>query len=230
MFRSLMCAIFLASLAVNCLAQDATTQQIRREALVQKARAALARGHMPTEIRDFGQSESEAKIRAAFDIPTTEIFLECPLEEVCDLISDTHKIPILLDRRALEEAGLTSDTPVNVDVKNISLRSLLRLIGKDLDLTYVVADEVLQITTIKAAERNLATKMLKLDQSLWAEKVDLVAVIQKNVAPTTWEPFGGPSSMLYLDNILVISATEDVINQVEVIISKLTKLRKQRGR
>lgn len=230
MCRSLLGVLFLGALTVNCFAQDADQQQIRNAALLQKAQAALARGHKPSEIRDFEPTVREAKIRAAFDDETSQTFVETPLEEACKRISKTHNIPILIDRRALEEIGLTPDTPVNVWVEKVKLRSAIRLMLRELDLTYLVADEFLQITTIEAAERNLATKMLKLDQTLLAEKDDLIKVIQKNIVPDAWESSGGPASMMYLGDILIISATDDVIHQAEVIIGKLTALRKKQAK
>ena len=44
-------------------------------------------------------------------------------------------------------------------LRSITLRSALRLILKDLELTYVVRDEVLQITTPEDAESQLITKV-----------------------------------------------------------------------
>src|SRR5205823_11644901 len=59
----------------------------------------------------------------------------------------------------LEEASVSPDTPVTKTLRGVTLRSALRLILKDLELTYVIRDEVLQITTPEDAESQLITKV-----------------------------------------------------------------------
>ena len=85
-----------------------------------------------------GDNAAERRIQASLDDETTQTFLDTPLEEAIDALKETHDIPIVIDRRALEEIGLTPDTPVNVDLKNVSLRSFMRLMLRELDLTYVI--------------------------------------------------------------------------------------------
>ena len=70
-----------------------------------------------------------------------------------------HGIEIQIDHRALEDIGIGSDTPITRNLKGITLRSALRLMLKEMDLTYVVRDEVLQITTPEEAESELTTKV-----------------------------------------------------------------------
>ena len=70
-----------------------------------------------------------------------------------------HLIPIELDVKKLEEAGVNIDTPVTKNLSGITLRSALRLLLNDLELTYVVRDEVLLITTPEEAESQLITKV-----------------------------------------------------------------------
>src|SRR5262249_29642196 len=79
---------------------------------------------------------------------TTDIdFIETPLKDVVDYLKEKHVIPIVLKTKKLEEASVSPDTPVTKQLRAISLRSALNLILEDLELTYIVKDEVLQITT-----------------------------------------------------------------------------------
>ena len=59
----------------------------------------------------------------------------------------------------LEEASIGIDTPVTRSLKGITLRSALRLMLGAMDLTYVIKDEVLLITTPDKASNELATKV-----------------------------------------------------------------------
>ena len=95
-----------------------------------------------------------ARVEDALKDPTTLEFIETPLQDVVDFLKDVHGIEIQIDSRALEDVGIGSDTPVTRNLKGISLRSALRLVLKELDLTYVVRDEVLLITTPEEAEQD----------------------------------------------------------------------------
>lgn len=96
-------------------------------------------------------SEAAKKIFAALDEKTTLEFIETPLSDVVDYLSELHDIGMVLDAKSLDVVGISSDTPITRNLKGISLRSALRLMLKDLELTYIVADEVLQITTPETA-------------------------------------------------------------------------------
>ncbi|MCO6458687.1 MAG: hypothetical protein J5I93_25550 [Pirellulaceae bacterium] len=104
-------------------------------------------------------SPAEEKIFSALDEPTVLQFNDQPLSDVVEFLKDYHKINIIIDNKALDDVGLGSDTPVTQDLSGISLRSGLRLLLKELDLTYVVKDEVLKITTPEEAESDLVTKV-----------------------------------------------------------------------
>ena len=78
---------------------------------------------------------------------TTLEFIETPLQDVVAYLKDLHGIEIQIDQRALDDVGIGSDTPITRAVRGIALRSALRLMLRDLDLAFVIRDEVLLITT-----------------------------------------------------------------------------------
>ena len=102
---------------------------------------------------------AEEQIFEALNDSTTLEFIETPLQDVVDYLKDLHGIEIQIDHRALEDIGIGSDTPITRNLKGITLRSALRLMLKEMDLTYVVRDEVLLITTPEEAESELTTKV-----------------------------------------------------------------------
>ncbi len=104
-------------------------------------------------------SPAEAKIIAALDDKTELDFAEQPLADVVEYLKERHGIEIQLDVKALTDAGLGSDTPITRNLKGISLRSALRLMLSELDLTYVIRDEVLSITSKTEAENLLSTRV-----------------------------------------------------------------------
>jgi hypothetical protein len=91
-----------------------------------------------------------------------EITIEEPEIEIGRLmeqIASRQDITIVFDPVGLEEAGVTKDQLVSHNLKGITLRSALRLILGPLNLTYVIKDEVLQITSVERASEQLVTKV-----------------------------------------------------------------------
>jgi hypothetical protein len=93
------------------------------------------------------RSPAEKKIEEALKQPTQIEFVETPLRDVVDYLKDLHHIEIQLDAAALKDAGLEETTPVTKNLKGISLRSALKLLLDDLQLKYVIHNEVLLITS-----------------------------------------------------------------------------------
>ena len=106
--------------------------------------------------------DAEQRIEKALRSPlhTTGLdYTEQPLQDVVTQLADEYGIPIQLNKTALEEAGIGTDAPVTISLHNISLRSALRLMLKNLQLTYIIQDEVLMITTKEDAEKDLVVKV-----------------------------------------------------------------------
>lgn len=99
----------------------------------------------------------EASIRAALDKVTDVKFIEKPLSGVFDDLQQRHAIEIQLDYAALNDASIPADTPVTKSFKGVTLRSGLNLLLKDLDLTYVIENGVLTVTTMEAAQKRHST-------------------------------------------------------------------------
>ena len=106
-------------------------------------------------VTDQGNNPAEQKIVDALDEETVMLFFDQPLSEVIESIKTRHSIPMIIDEKALAEAGLDSSMTVNQDLRGITLRSGLKLTLNSLGLTYVINDEVLKITTPEAAENEL---------------------------------------------------------------------------
>lgn len=102
---------------------------------------------------------SEQKIYSALDQITNVEFPGNPLNDVIVYLESIHNIPILLDETALNDEGKSGDDEVVLVLSGITLRSALKLLLEPLDLTYVIEDEVMKITTITEAELTLKPKV-----------------------------------------------------------------------
>lgn len=114
---------------------------------------------IPTDLKR--RRPAEKKIEAALEERVNLEFFDTPLTEVMGYIEDVHKITILFDQSALQEFGISADTPVTVELSDVTLESGLDIILQDVvgELTYVVEDEVMKITTVEAAEKKIETRV-----------------------------------------------------------------------
>jgi len=88
----------------------------------------------------------EQKILDALRKPTTVDFLDLPFDDCVTFLSQYHKIPMWLDKKTLLDEGVAYDQPITLKLKDISLRSVLRLILEPMSMSYVVADDVMQFS------------------------------------------------------------------------------------
>lgn len=95
----------------------------------------------------------EVEIRQALNKPVKMRVRDRPLEEVVHDIARQADIPFVLDRATLTDEGVPIDAPVSVPSSENTARSALNLVLNPLQLTWVIRNEVLFITTsAKAGE------------------------------------------------------------------------------
>lgn len=104
-------------------------------------------------------SGAEKRITAALDDQSSAQFVEQPLKVAIEFLASRHEIPILLDKQILEAAGITEDTPITLTVAGVPLRSILNLMLKEHNLTYVIQNDVMMITTVEEAANRLQTRV-----------------------------------------------------------------------
>jgi len=94
------------------------------------------------------RTERELQIEKKLKSPVLLRFTDTPLAEVINQLMRLTGVNIHLDERGLVEEGITSDTPVTINLSDeISLKSALNLILEPLHLSFVIKDEVLKITS-----------------------------------------------------------------------------------
>ncbi len=172
-----------------------------------------------------------AKIKRALHAPLHSQgldFRETPLKDVVTQLQDDYGIPIQIDTPALDEVGISADEPVTVKLHNISFRSALELMLKNYNLTYVIEDEVLIITTPDAAEKDLKTCVYDVGTMVGNRGVHLDALvdaIQACVASETWAANkGGQSEIRAIGpDLLVISQTAAVHDEVRGLLAAIRK-------
>ncbi|MGA2059933.1 MAG: hypothetical protein ABSG67_05585 [Thermoguttaceae bacterium] len=104
------------------------------------------------------RTEREIEIEKKLKTPVSLDFANAPLSKVVDYLSKIAEINLYLDPKGLAEEGVTTDTPVTIEVRHeIMLKSALNLILQPLHLSYVVKDEVLKITSEQMRDNQVYT-------------------------------------------------------------------------
>ena len=159
-------------------------------------------------------------------------FTDQPLSDVVSQLQDAYGIPIQVDRAALEAIGVSLDEPVNLNVHNISFQSALRLMLKNLQLTYIITDEVLMITTSDEAEKRLKVCVYDVHNIVGNDEQALNALIKTISASTasgSWSENGGnaPDIHVVKPALLVVSQSQAVHEDIRDL---LTTIRNVRGK
>ena len=102
---------------------------------------------------------TEERIRRTLSRPTTVEFLDLPLEDCITFLKEYHNINIWLDKATLADEGVALDQPITLKLAGVTMRSVLKLLLEPLQLTYVIEDEVMKITTSAKAGEKLTTRV-----------------------------------------------------------------------
>lgn len=93
-------------------------------------------------------TDSEVKLLGALSRRVKLSLDESSITDALAIIGEDQAIPILMDRRAMEEINVDPDSEyVSLRVRDISLRSAMSLMLDQVGLTYAIKNEVLMVTT-----------------------------------------------------------------------------------
>ncbi len=157
--------------------------------------------------------------------------IDAPLSDVTLFLSETVKVPILLDTRSLDDIGLPSDFPITSHLSNQALTVALTRFLHSLDLTWRISDEAIVVTTRDTSETHLETRIFpvrdlidgKTEDQIGTSFDNLIRVFTSTIAPDTWDGVGGPGTIEVLarPEALVVSQTHDVHEKLDDLLIKL---------
>ncbi|WP_425395941.1 hypothetical protein [Aeoliella sp.] len=176
------------------------------------------------------------EIRRTLRAPLTEhglVFQSTSLAKVVDFLREEYDMEIQLDQPALDDLALSPNERLNVNLRGISLGAGLRLMLRQLELTYVIRDEVLLITTEQEAWSHQSTAIYPVGDLLannggpTATLEDLIDVIIGNTASDRWTYNGGPvrSIRAIQPGLLVITVNQDLHEQIQQLLKALRRAR-----
>ena len=177
-------------------------------------------------------TQRELEIRTALNTPISQIqYAETPLNRVIEQVSDEVGVAIIFDRHALEDEALSPEIEVSVDLPQMQFRSAINLILREAtrDLTYVVENEVLVITTRRRADALLETEIydvLPVCEGVAISLADLRDVVLKGTDADSWQENGtGEGTISVVDGAsLMIRQTQAVHAEIADLFEQMLRL------
>jgi hypothetical protein len=149
-------------------------------------------------------TDAEVKLLKALNTPLKDIdFDKMRFNDVLQYLQDKTGVNIMVTKPIMEEVGISYETPVTLKTSNITLRSVLKKVLGDLNLTYIVKNAEIQVTTPERAKQTYTTRAYYvgdlaglgdqrlgpiLQQAQMAQAVLLIMnSIVQTVEPNTWQ-------------------------------------------
>jgi len=193
-------------------------------------------------------TKREAKLYEALERPIRVEWVDTPLEDCFKSLRDGQKIPIWIDKATLTDEGVALDQPITLNVAGLQLRSILKLLLEPMQLTYVIEDDVMKITTAGCMAEKVITRVYPV-RDLYREPLaikaeadeeedaprravtpplsDLERAITKSIDPGSWDP-QGPGAITYVREAGSLVIRQSQSTQAE-ILQLLRDLREARG-
>jgi hypothetical protein len=179
----------------------------------------------PAPSADKGKPDAiREDIKRALDEPTSMEFVDTSLSDVIEYLKDLHKqkhpnFEMVLDNKTLNDLGIMPETTVTKNLKGISLRAALRLLLRDLGMTYIIRDDVLLITSPEEACYTKVYDVADLVSAKEGEKnsaidslMSMVAKICPNYVPSGPGKEGWPG---WIGSLQSAEVTAVVVHQPE---------------
>lgn len=108
-------------------------------------------------------------VRRSLDMTLPEVkFQGASLADCFEFLRDISGANLHVNWRALEAAGISKDVQVNVRLRAVSLRKVLRTLlseaaGGGVNLTFYAEDGVIEVTTAEIADQQMITKVYPIE-------------------------------------------------------------------
>lgn len=158
------------------------------------------------KLRGVIHTEREKEIERKLSTPVTVDFNNTSLRETVKYLQQYLRMNIVFNQtEIMRSEGVNPEQPVSLKVDAVPLKSVLNLILKQAKLTYVIADDVLQVVTLKEAQGKLTQKIypvadlvIPIDNYAPADSTNLLRALDRingraNAGPTlqTYQPPSG---------------------------------------
>ena len=193
----------------------------------QTARAHQEVAGLLTALRKHGRRTltfdppQHARLREALDANISVDFSETPLARAIEQLSEQSGVAIRLDTAALRESGIRDREPVSLTLSDRKLQTVLHVLLSDVNLTWILRDGVMGITSIRRAGRHEITAIYDVRDLCrnQDEAYELTEAIQTQTAGP-WEETDGDGGTITFarTGTMAIRHTESGLREVSALL------------
>lgn len=184
----------------------------------------------------------QSRIELALQQPVTLEFTDTPLKDVMAYIAKESGIDVVLSKK-IEDAGVQPDQPVTRSSSNISLEAFLNRTLNDLNLTFMVRNESIYITTIEDASspENMVIRVYpvadlaeyyrlppKEGGSVAMDFDTLIDLVTSTIEPDSWQDVGGSGAINGHESsrTLIVSTRRDIHHKIAGLINTIRRAKR----
>jgi hypothetical protein len=159
-------------------------------------------------------TEREVALLRALNSVMSVNYDKTRLREVIDDIQTRAGMTILIDEQSLKDAAVEYDDPVTFKASKIGVRTILKKVLADRNLSFVIKEGMLHVVTQQKARETMVVRAYPISEllgnenrqiwgPLWKRAFELqhaqtiVNMIETSVEPSLWNKNGGPGSVSY---------------------------------
>ncbi|MFW6169949.1 MAG: hypothetical protein ACODAD_05620 [Planctomycetota bacterium] len=171
-------------------------------------------------------TEAETRERLSTTIVAVE-YSRIPLADFAEFISKLTAVPVTLDVDALPPLGITTDTPLAVDLRGVTIEEILRTALEPVRLAHAVKPGHILITADEPLRENPSTRTYDVTDLAGdaEEAASLAAHITSLIATGSWEREGGDATLSVKQKSLEIEQTEMVHFRIARFLDRLRAAR-----
>lgn len=174
-------------------------------------------------------NERELQIQRKLEQPVRLDYKQTPIDTVLNDLAALTGVNIYKDPSGFAAAGVSSDTPVTITLTDeIQLRNALNLILEPFDLTYVIKDEVLKITSkdmgrgqIKTISYSVADLVIPIPNFVPTDNLGLSGAYKQALAQQTGAAGSGFGNSIMAPVTAVASRTAGKMNNDAILAQSM---------
>lgn len=203
--------------------QDAAKDQENKE------KDEIVKPEAEPEIKKLPPPHVDLAARLADPLASIEL-TDVPLARAMELLSTLSTVPITLDADALVKLGVSPRDRVSSRLEATTVAAAIKAIAAERGLTARVEGDQVVVGVPAESRKTLKTVRYAVSDLIGDEKdavVEFAALVQKLVAPDSWQSAGGQGGIETAPGELVVAQTADVHRQVLAFCEKLRQARKK---
>lgn len=144
-------------------------------------------------------------------------FVDTPLNEFVGFFADALEIRIFIDTTGLEDAGIPTDEPISLTLSDVPLQKAIAVAFDPLQLTLVVVNGRLTLTTIDMANEHLHAVLYDVSDVFSGDDVEAFSEAVQTTTDGQWEDIDGHGGW----HITVVNSGQLLIHQTDTVHSQI---------